>query len=83
MQNHKWKLSSSATKIHPSGSEPALKTMPRVREEGGGGGEGEGVRELDGEREGGRGGEGDSETTIKDAFRHLSLALGSVPPHSE
>ena len=60
----KWKLSSSTTRIHPSHSEPALRSFSELREKGAGGG-GRG-------REGGKEGE---ETTVRDAFRRFSLAI--------
>lgn len=66
LQNRKWKLSSSTTRIHPSHSEPVLKALPRVREEGGG------------ERgRGGSVGEEGRELTMRDAFQQLSLAIGN------
>ena len=69
LQNRKWKLSSSTTKIHPSHSEPVLQSISELREAGGGRGRG---REEGGGR--GRGREGE-ETTVRDAFQRLSLII--------
>ena len=62
LQNRKWMLS-SATRIHPSSSAPALKSLHESHQERGGGREGEGREE------------GGSETTMRDAFQRLSLAI--------
>ena len=59
LQNRKWKLSSSTTRIHPSRSEPVLKSMSKNRSVSGGD----------------TGGEGGAETTMKDAFQLLSLSI--------
>ena len=61
LQNRKWKLSSSTTRIHPSRSEPVLKSMSKNRSISGGD----------------TGGERGAETTMKDAFQLLSLSIGN------
>ena len=65
LQNRKWTLSSSTTRIHPSHSEPIL--MPSRRGRG-----------MGGEAGGGR--EEGSETTMRDAFQLLSLTISSTRP---
>ena len=93
LQNRKWQLSSSATKINLSYSEPVLGTrVPRLQVEGcrqtKGGGEGReeaggrGEKRGRGEGEEGEGGEEGcgNTTTVKEAFRRLSIEMIGTHP---